>query len=322
VYLVGCENILIEHVTLRNSPKFVLYPSRCRNITIRYANIYNDWWAQNGDGIDISACERVIIYKCNVNVGDDAICMKSSLGGSQEPGTVTNLSNIIIAECTVYHGHGGFVIGSNTDGGMKNIFVSHCSFLGTDIGVRVKSNAGSGGLVRDIFINDIYMANIKDAAISFNTVYENRPAGYKENPNKKPSPQDKLPVFRDFHFNNIYCAGAQTAVSLIGLPESAISRMFLKDVTISAEAGCIASHAEQLRFEDVRILPSQDAVYSLNNAGNINITRGFMPPDAKVFVKAHGKSSQAIIISETTLPDSPDIFEITDNAPENAVIRK
>jgi DNA sulfur modification protein DndE len=322
VYLVGCENVLIEHVTLRNSPKFVLYPNRCKNVTIRYANIYNDWWAQNGDGIDISACKQVFIFKCNVNVGDDGICMKSSLGGSEESGSVINLANVIIAECTVYHGHGGFVIGSNTDGGMQNIFVSNCSFLGTDIGIRVKSNAGSGGLVKDIFINDIYMANIKNAAISFNTYYENRPAGYKEDPTRKPAPKDKLPVFQDFQFNNIYCRGAHMAVSLTGLPESPIRNVFLNHVVISAEYGCIVTNSEEMHFKDVRILPSQDIVYSFNNARNINITKGYMPPDASVFVKAEGRQSAAIIISETTLPDSPYIIEITHDAPKDTVIRK
>lgn len=318
VYLVGCENILIENVTLRNSPKFVLYPKACRNVTIRYANVYNDWWAQNGDGIDISACKQVIIFRCNVNVGDDGICMKSSGGGGKE----VMLENIIIAECTVYHGHGGFVIGSNTDGGMQNIFVSNCSFLGTDIGIRVKSNAGRGGLVKNIFINDIYMVNIKDAAISFNTLYQDMPAGYKEDPNSVPVRKDKLPEFRDFHFNNIYCKGADKAVSLTGLPESAIKRMFLNRVTISAEDGCIAANVEELRFKDVRILPSRDAVYSFNNARDIDIAGGYMPPGAKVFIKVEGEKSADIVISDTTLPDSPDVIEVTNGAPENAVIRK
>jgi DNA sulfur modification protein DndE len=235
---------------------------------------------------------------------------------------VIRLENIIIAECTVYHGHGGFVIGSNTDGGMQNIYVSNCSFLGTDIGIRVKSNAGSGGLVKNIFINDIHMVNINDAAISFNTIYQNRPAGYKEDPTQKPAPMDKLPVFRDFHFNNIYCRGAHKAVSLIGLPESPIRRIFLNHVVISAEYGCITTNGDQIHFKDVRILPLQDTVYSFNNTTNINITKGYMPPDAKVFVKAQGRQSGPITISETTLPHSPSIIQTAHDAPKNAVIRK
>src|SRR5207302_10821032 len=67
LYLVNCDNILIENITLRNSPKFIFYPNHCTNLTMRYANFFNEWWAQNGDAIDISACENVVVYKCNVS---------------------------------------------------------------------------------------------------------------------------------------------------------------------------------------------------------------------------------------------------------------
>ena len=83
-------------------------------------------------------------------MGDDGICMKSS--GKNVGADDANLQNILIAECTVYRAHGGFVIGSNTDGGMKNIYVSNCNFIGSDIGIRVKSNAGRGGKVQNIYI--------------------------------------------------------------------------------------------------------------------------------------------------------------------------
>jgi polygalacturonase len=99
----------------------------------------------------------VIIYNTKVNAGDDGICMKSS--GTPKNGEAL-LQNVIIAECTVNEGHGGFVIGSNTDGGMKNIYVSNCTFDGTDIGIRVKSNSGRGGDVSQIFIDNIEMKTL------------------------------------------------------------------------------------------------------------------------------------------------------------------
>ncbi|HXB09614.1 MAG TPA: glycosyl hydrolase family 28 protein, partial [Puia sp.] len=96
--------ILIRGVTLRNSPKFAFYPSHCTDITMDHAHIFNEWWAQNGDGIDISACKRVIVYACTVNAGDDGICMKSSGASPDGP----SLEDIIVAGCTVYRAHGGF----------------------------------------------------------------------------------------------------------------------------------------------------------------------------------------------------------------------
>ena len=109
LYLVNCDNILIDGITLRNSPKFVFYPNHCTNLTMRNATIFNEWSAQNGDGIDISACQNVVIYKCNVSVGDDGICMKSSGNKGDDPNNA-DMQNILIAGCNVYHAHGGFVI--------------------------------------------------------------------------------------------------------------------------------------------------------------------------------------------------------------------
>ena len=79
-----CKRILLEGITLRNSPKFVFYPNNCTDLTMDHVSIFNEWWAQNGDGIDISACKNVVIYKCTVNAGDDGICMKSSGGKGGE----------------------------------------------------------------------------------------------------------------------------------------------------------------------------------------------------------------------------------------------
>jgi polygalacturonase len=84
--------------------------------------INNEWWAQNGDGIDINSYKNVLVYKCTVTAGDDAICMKS---GKKKNSREPSLSNIVVADCIVYHGHGGFAIGSDTDGGMKNISVKN-----------------------------------------------------------------------------------------------------------------------------------------------------------------------------------------------------
>jgi polygalacturonase len=297
LYLVNCQNILIENVTLRNSPKFVFYPNNCSNLTMRSVNVFNEWWAQNGDGIDISQCKNVVIYRCTVSVGDDGICMKSS--GGDKNADVFNLENIIIAECTVYRAHGGFVIGSNTDGGMQNIFVSNCHFMGSDIGVRVKSNAGRGGLVKNIFIKNIYMSDIKNEAISFDTYYEDVPAGSEKNTSTN-SIRDKTPVFTDFYFDSIFCKGAKTAVYIKGLPEMPVNNIHFKNMVISADNGFVATDASDLDLNKVKIITSHDPVYLLNNVKSINIKEGFFPAASKTFYKADAKTT-GVNITETDL---------------------
>lgn len=294
LFLVNCENVLVEGVTIRNSPKFIFYPSKCSNLTIQNANFFNEWWAQNGDAIDISACENVVVYKTNVSAGDDGICMKSSRGKS-DASDVFNLQNVLIAGCTVYNGHGGFVIGSNTDGGMKNIYVTDCNFIGTDIGIRVKSNAGRGGVVKDIYICNIYMKDILHEAISFDTYYEDVPAGAVKDTVR--TIRDKTPMFQDFHLSNIYCNGAETAVSITGLPEMPIKRLFFDNVVISSKKGFEATDAAELSLKSVKIITLGNPIYALKNVNGFKITEGYFPPDAKVFIKADAKSADIKVLS-------------------------
>lgn len=303
VFFVGCENILIEGVTIRNSPKFIFYPSKCTNITLRNAHFFNEWWAQNGDAIDISACENVVIYKCTVSAGDDGICMKSSRGKSDNPDDF-NLQNILVAGCTVYNGHGGFVIGSNTDGGMRNIQVTDCNFIGTDIGVRVKSNAGRGGIVKDIYISNIFMKDIVNEAILFDTYYEDVPAGASKD-SSNPALRDKTPFFSGFHLKDIFCKGAATAISITGLPEMPVSKIFFDHITIESDKGMEASDASGIDLKNVKLVTKNDPVYSLKHVIDLSVTSGYFPETSSLFLVADGKSS-GIKISETDLHNKKD----------------
>ena len=316
VYLTGCENVLIEDITLRNSPKFVLYPNHCENVTIRHANIYNEWWAQNGDGIDISASRNVIIYGCNVNVGDDGICIKSSGKG---PGSGTfNVENVLVAGCNVYHAHGGFVIGSNTNGNVRNIFVTDCNYVGTDIGIRMKSTAGKGGIVKDIYIRDIYMTGIGNAAISFNTYYQNLPAGATRDTTKKIAEHD-VPVFTDFHISNVYCRGANQSICMIGLPGSPIQNINLENIWIMAKNGAELTNVKGISLNNVNTEIQKGPVYTITNSNNITINEGYMPDSGKVYVKVSGPETAGISIINTKLPAGPETIQYSDGADSNAV---
>ena len=265
LYLVGCKNILVQGVTLRNSPKFVFYPTRCTNLTINSINVYNDWWAQNGDGIDISACKNVVIYNTTLSVSDDGICMKSS-GKNADPNDA-NLQNILIAECTVYRAHGGFVIGSNTDGGMKNIYVTNCKFIGSDVGIRVKSNAGRGGKVQNIYCDNIKMNNIINAAISFDTYYDDVVAGKDKNDVANKA-KDKIPEFTNFYLSNITCEGANTAIYMNGLAEMPVHHIYFDNVNITAKKGFVATYAEDIDCSKIK-LNTGKPLFKLENTKNI-----------------------------------------------------
>jgi len=268
VYFIRCKNILLEGVTFKNSPKFVFYPNNCTDLTLNKINVYNDWNAQNGDGIDISACKNVVIYQSTVSVGDDGICMKSS--GKTETPTSANLENIVIAECTVLRAHGGFVIGSNTDGGMNNIFVTNCLFNGSDIGVRVKSNSGVGGLVHNIYIQDIKMKDIAGEAFSFTTDYLNLESG-KDKSAAMPTESDKVPEFTNFFCKNITCDGASKAFVLSGLPEKKINHLYFENISITSGSGFECKESEDIFLKDVKINSGEANPFKTNGCKGIHI---------------------------------------------------
>lgn len=267
VLFTDCEKILIENVTLRNSPKFVFYPSRCTDLTIRGANVFNEAWAQNGDGIDISACKNVVIFNITVSAGDDGICMKSSRGKNDAGEAL--LQNVLIANCKVYTGHGGFVIGSNTDGGMKNIFVSNCYFNGTDIGIRVKSNSGRGGKVEHIYIDSIVMDNIKDEAISFDTYYEDVTAG-KQKGDVVTTAVDKVPEFTGFHISNIICRKAKVGLYINGLSYMPVHDIKLTNITLTADKSAEINFAWNITGSNI-VFNTKKSALTIKNAENIVI---------------------------------------------------
>ena len=212
IRLSDCENVMVKGVTVQNSPKFHIVPQRCKNVIIDGVTVRCPWNAQNGDGIDIGQCKDVLIVNNHVDVGDDGICMKGGVG--KDGLKYGPCENILIADNKVFHAHGGFVIGSEFSGGMVNIVVRNNTFSGTDTGLRFKSGPGRGGKTSRIFISHIFMSDIKDQAIVFETAYADRPAGAADP--GKPKAEDFIPDFCDIHIGNVVCRDVKTAVKATG----------------------------------------------------------------------------------------------------------
>ena len=211
-----CENILLEGVTFQNSPRFHVHPCYSRNIIIDGITVRCPWNAQNGDGIDLSDCHQTLIVNSTVDVGDDGLCMKS---GSQRKGwDVWGCQDVLIQDNTVYHAHGGFVLGSETIGGIRDMVVRHNRFLGTDVGLRFKSGLSRGGKTERLYISDIMMTNINSEAIIFQCDYVNRQAG---DDGKMPTFTDEerrlAPEFQDIHISRVVCRGAKTGIKAAGI---------------------------------------------------------------------------------------------------------
>ena len=256
----SCENILIKGVTIQNSPKFHLHPCFSKNVIIDGVTVRCPWNAQNGDAIDFSDVNVGLIVNSTVDAGDDGLCMKS---GNHKPEAPANgCADILIQDCTVFHAHGGFVLGSETQQDMKRIVVRDCRFSGTDAGLRFKSGLGRGGKTEQMFIQDIVMTDIKDEAIVFQCDYLDRPAG--SDPNAVPTfteEQKKVaPYFQDIHISNVVCHGAATGIKASGI----WGLDNVRDIDISNSTivyhnadKVIDEKTASLRLTDVRLLPSK-----------------------------------------------------------------
>ena len=254
IRLIDCENVLIEGVTVQNSPKFHVHPLNCKNVIVDGVTVRCPWNAQNGDAIDFSDVNVGLIVNCVVDAGDDGICMKS---GNYKPKSPANgCEDIVIQNNSVYHAHGGFVLGSETVSGMRRIVVRHNRFSGTDTGVRFKSGIGRGGKTEQLYISDIQMTDIKDQAIVFQCDYVDRPAG--SDPKAAPTyteEQSKLaPDFQDIHIERVNCHGAHTGIQASGLAGlDCVHDITIRDCTIGYhEQGInVDENTAKLKIENV-----------------------------------------------------------------------
>ncbi len=222
VRFTDCRRVSVTGVTIQNSPKFHLVPSRCEDVVFEGVTVRCPWNAQNGDGIDIMQCRRVVVRHCTVDVGDDGICMKGGAGAKAlKDGPC---KDILIEYNTVFHAHGGFVIGSEFSGGMEDITVRHNTFSGTDTGLRFKSAPERGGHCRNIRIHDIVMNDIREEAIIFETSYADRPAGYEDN--QAAQTRSFMPDFQDIVIERVSCWNAKTGIRASGTLE------MIHDITV------------------------------------------------------------------------------------------
>ena len=256
-----CQRILLKDATFSNSAAWNVHPLQCDDVTIDHVTIRNPWYAQNGDGLDLEACNRAVIRNSIFDVGDDAICIKS---GKDAEGRAWKkpCENVVIEGCTVLHGHGGFVIGSEMSSGARNIYVNNCVFNGTDTGLRMKSTRGRGGTVEKIFINNIRMMNIAGDAFTFDLYYANKPATGKGDKDAAgndviPEVSEETPCFKDIVVTNVVCQGAARAIYFNGLPEMPLDNLTMKNSLFVCKQGADMKYAKNITFENVTIKNSQ-----------------------------------------------------------------
>jgi DNA sulfur modification protein DndE len=303
VSLIECKSVLIDGPTIQNSPCWTIHLLLCEQLFVKNVNVRNPWYAQNSDGIDIESCNTGEVENCTFDVGDDAICIKSGRDAEgRKRGKPTE--NFVIKNCIVYHGHGGFVIGSEMSGGVRNLYVENCSFIGTDIGLRFKSSRGRGGIVENIFINGISMINIPAEAIRFDMFYTGTspiPEGDEKAKiieNKVYPVNEETPQFKNFYIENVNCNGAEQAIFLQGLAEMKIKDIVIKNSSFIATRGFACIDGEIITLDNVKLEISKGDLAFLNNSSVISLLNIDGKMSSGKFLKVQGASSKVNVSSK------------------------
>jgi polygalacturonase len=211
-----CQNVLIEDVTVINSPMWELNPVLCTNVIVRGVKIKSH--GPNNDGCDPESCRDVLIEKCTFDTGDDCIALKS---GRNEDGRRLHapIENVIIRDCDMVDGHGGVTIGSEISGGARNIFAEKCRMDSPrlDRALRFKNNAARGGLIERVAMRDVTVGEVAEAVVACDFFYEEGKNGaYK-------------PVLRDVEVRNVTSRKSKYAFMLRGFADSPITNIRVQD---------------------------------------------------------------------------------------------
>jgi polygalacturonase len=239
------KHIRVEDVTVQNAGFWQIVPYYADDLQFRNIRILAPH-SPNTDAIDPFSSSNIIIDHVFSSVGDDNIAIKS--GAINSPGPDAPSKNITITDCTFEQGH-GLSIGSEVAGGVQNVHAERIHFKGTDQGIRIKSNRDRGNDISNLSFKDIDMVDVKTAIL----ISEYYPKVLPPEGGAEAAPVGRLtPKFHDISIENVTATGSTTAGVIIGLPESPILRLTLKNVHIAAKTGMTIGYAEA-KFTDVTV---------------------------------------------------------------------
>jgi len=293
VQLVDCRNVLLADYTGLDSPFWTNHLVYCENVMARDLKAISPPDSPNTDGVNLDSTRNAIVRGLYSSTGDDAVCVKS--GRDEDAWRVGRpTENVLIENCRVEKTHGGFVVGSEMSGGIRNVLVRDCVYNGAQRGIRLKSRRGRGGYVRDIWVENVRMGKITGGAVNINLFYATSLSVQSEEP----------PVFSNINIKNVQCERAGKAVVIKGLPESPVKDLTLENLSIKARSGLSISDAERVVLKNVTIDPDHGPAMKLADCRDVTVTGCAAAPDTGTFLKVTGKKSSGIRLRDNDLSNA------------------
>lgn len=259
VQFYECRNVLVEGVTLTESPMWLLHPVYSENVSIRGVSFVST--GPNGDGIDVDSCRNVRISDCFFSTGDDCIVIKSGRDADGRR-TARPTEHVTITNCVMYKGHGAIVVGSETSGGIRDVVASNIVSHGTERGIRIKSMRGRGAIVENLRFDNFVIDNAIAQAIEITTLYRDEPA--------EPL-SERTPIFRNLAFSNLTIVNAAQVASIHGLPEKSLEQLRFTDITASGTTGFVCDHSTDVVLHQVRVDASQGSAFAFDRVQGLEL---------------------------------------------------
>jgi len=336
INLYRCRNVLLQGVTIIESPSWTVHPVGCDNLVVEGISIINPESGPNTDGVNPESCRNVRISNCFIDTGDDCITLKS---GSDEEGRLKGkpTENVTITNCVMYKGHGAVVIGSEMSGGVRNITANNIVCVGTDRAVRIKSTRGRGGVVENIRFSNFVVENVREP-IYITTFYTKTDA--------EPVSQ-RTPIFRDIAISHFTIKNSPCTAKIFGLPEMPIQGLRITDVVASTEIGLLCDSAVGLELHNVQVNTNKGPAFDIRNCKNLelngikttnpraddpvlrmeNVQDAFIHgckafPGTGSFLELKGKTTKDIFLVGNQLSAANNSFVLENGAQKQAVVEK
>lgn len=312
---MNCTNILVEGVTFLYGAFWTITPTYCENVIIRKVHIVTEGdygHTPNGDGVDPSSCKNVLVEDCEFDTGDDCIAIKA---GRDKDGLRVGrgTENVVIRNCRGFRGHGGVVVGSETSGGIRNVYAVNCQFNGTDRIVRIKTARGRGGVLENMWFKDLTGEGILNEAIHVNMLYTGvrLPA--------QPVTQS-TPSIRGIHFENITCSsGKSYAVEMLGLPEMPIENVSLDGIDLTTLKGVNLSDVKGIRIRNCRVSTTIRPLVNITDGDDISFDSLTFSDGMDRLLAVDGANSRNIRIRKSGISDIDKVVVLGPNVSKEAV---
>jgi galactosylceramidase len=233
-----CRNVLLEDVTIRDSPFWTIHLLQCDDVVVRRLDVSAH--GHNNDGLNPEGTRNLLVEDCRFDQGDDAIAIKS--GTNHDGWRLGRPSeNIVMRRCTVTNGHQLVAIGSELSGGVRNVYVHDCRFAPPAVAaptqpfnvLYLKTNRRRGGFVENITVENIDAARVKFKmgvfGIETDVLYQWRTL--------VPAYEERLTSIRGITLRNVTAGETATPFRILGDRDQPVRDVVIENITIGTVRG-------------------------------------------------------------------------------------